>query len=459
MTDLEHADVESTSPRGRRIDPSVDPRVQVRSTSRTGRGGKRRAQKRKRHTVAKVLLSTLVVLGLVSGLSVAYVYRQLNGNLTIGDYANQIVEPAPEKVQFSGPTDPINILIMGEDSRDCEGCGVDGEDTAGLSDTTILLHLSRDRKHAYGISIPRDSLVERPDCRDENGELIEGSSRAMWNAAFAYGGPACTISQFQHNTGIAIDYSVTVNFGGFKGMVDAVGGVDVCVPETFYDSYTKTTFEEGTHKLSGKKALAYVRVRHNIGDGSDIGRTRRQQAFIASMISRVMSANTLANPIKVVSFLDAATKSLELAEVNSTGLGNIQELAGLALQFKNIRLDRIEFMTVPFVYGSGEERGRVLWTEQADEIWERIREDRPLGRRLTSGSIKVDQVPGGSTPPAPPSGEPSDTPSEEPSDDPTDDPTQSPSEGASPGEEPTESPSNGPSEEEKAQLEFYGLCA
>ena len=450
MTDVERrADVTPTSPRGIRIDPSVDPRVQVRATSRTARAGKRRAQKPKRHTVAKVLISTLVVLGLVSGLSVAYLYRQLNGNLTIGDYASQIVEPAPEKVEFSGPTDPINVLIMGEDSRDCAGCGVDGESTAGLSDTTILLHLSRDRKHAYGISIPRDSLVERPDCKDEDGEIIAGSSRAMWNAAFAYGGPACTISQFQHNTGLAIDYSVTVNFGGFKGMVDAVGGVDVCVPETFYDSYTKTTFEEGTHKLSGKKALAYVRVRHNIGDGSDIGRTRRQQAFIASMISRVMSANTLANPIKVVSFLNAATKSLELAEVNSKGLGNIQELAGLALQFKNISLDKIEFMTVPFVYGSGDESGRVVWTEEADRIWERIRHDRPLGGRLTSGSIKVNHLPGAEKTPVAPSGDQaSDAPSGEPSDEASDQP---------PSGEPTPA-DDGRSEEEARQLEFYGLC-
>ena len=465
MTDVERpADVESTSPRGRRIDASMpDPRVQVRSASRTGRGGKRRARKRKRHTVAKVVLSTLLVLGMVSGLAVAYLYRQLNGNLTIADYAGQIVEPAPEKVQFSGPTDPINILIMGEDSRDCEGCGVDGENTAGLSDTTILLHLSRDRKHAYGISIPRDSLVERPDCRDEEGEIIEGSSRAMWNTAFAYGGPACTISQFQHVTGIAIDYSVTVNFGGFKGMVDAVGGVDVCVPETFYDSYTKTTFKAGTRKLSGKKALAYVRVRHNIGDGSDIGRTRRQQAFIASMVSEVMSANTLANPIKVVSFLNEATKSLELAEVNTTGLGNIQELAGLALQFKNISLDKIEFITVPFVYGSGDERGRVVWTDEADEIWERIREDRALGDRLTAGSIRVDHLPGGEKTPTAPAGEATDGPTDEPTDQPTDEPSagsspsaDAPTDEATPTDE--ASPADGRSEEEKAQLEFYGLC-
>jgi len=393
MTDVEQPPARVGEPSREDIEDTairkVDPRIARRSSSRTARGGRRRAATRKRHTVLKVVVSSLVVLAMIVGLGVAYLYRDLNGNLTIADYGDKFVEKAPKKVQFAGPTDPINILIMGEDSRDCAGCGVDNEKTAGLSDTTILLHLSRDRKHAYGISIPRDSLVERPECKKDDGSIIPAAGRTMWNGAFAYGGPACTISQFQHDTGIAVDYSVVVNFGGFKGMVDAVGGVDVCVPKTFYDSYTRTTFEAGSHKFTGSKALAYVRVRHGIGDGSDIGRTRRQQAFIASMINQVMSANTLANPVKVVKFLRAATKSLELSEVASTGLGNIKELAGLALQFKNIGLDKIEFLTVPFVYGSGEERGRVLWTSDADKICERIKNDRPLGDVLTANSIRV----------------------------------------------------------------------
>jgi len=450
MTDVEQHPARVGDPSDRGIEDTVerpvDPRIARRNASRTMRGGRRRARVRRRHTVLKVVTSTLVVLAIVTALGVAYLYRDLNGNLTIADYGDQFVEKAPKKVQFTGPKDPINILIMGEDSRDCAGCGVDNEKTAGLSDTTILLHLSRDRKHAYGISIPRDSLVERPDCKDESGKVIPGSSRTMWNAAFAYGGPACTISQFQHDTGIPVDYSVVVNFGGFKGMVDAVGGVDICVPETFHDSYTNTTFEQGTHKVSGDKALAYVRVRHGIGDGSDIGRTRRQQAFIASMVSQVMSANTLANPLKVVKFLRAATKSLELSEVASTGLGNLKEMAGLALQFKNIGLDKVEFITVPFVYGSGDESGRVLWTSDADTIWDRIKHDKPLGDVLTANSIRVDNVPGGK----PTSGA---TDQASPSATPTGEPT----EGASPSGTPTDQ-AGGLSEEEKKDREYVGLC-
>jgi LCP family protein required for cell wall assembly len=463
MTDVEQnpAHVGDPSPDGiedTAIRP-VDPRVSRRTESRTSRGGARRAKTRRRHTVLKVVMSTLVTLAIVTGLGVAYLYRNLNGNLTIADVKGQIVEPTPKKVEFTGPTDPINILIMGEDSRDCAGCAVDGEKTAGLSDTTILLHLSRDRKHAYGISIPRDSLVERPECKDTDGNIIAGSSRAMWNAAYAYGGSACTISQFQHDTGIAVDYAVTVNFGGFKGMVDAVGGVDVCVPETFHDSYTNTTFEKGTHKLSGSKALAYVRVRHGIGDGSDIGRTRRQQAFIASMISQVMSANTLANPIKVVKFLRAATKSLELSEVASTGLGNIKDLAGLALQFKDIGLNKIKFITVPFVYGTGDEAGRVVWTSDADKIWDKIKNDKPLGDALTADSINVDTAPGRSSSSSSAGSSGSSSASSSPSDSPSS--STSPSEGASSSGSPsaTATDSSGLTEAQKASREAVGLCS
>jgi LCP family protein required for cell wall assembly len=425
-----------------------DPRVARRATSRTVRGGARRARTRRRHTVLKVVVTSLVVLAMITGLGVAYLYRDLNGNLTIANYKQQFVEKAPKKVQFTGPTDPMNILIMGEDSRSCAGCAVDNEKTAGLSDTTILLHLSRDRKHAYGISIPRDSLVERPECKKPDGTIIPGSSRTMWNGAFAYGGPACTISQFQHDTGIPIDYSVVVNFGGFKGMVDAVGGVDVCIPETFHDSYTNTTFEQGTRKLDGTQALAYVRVRHGIGDGSDIGRTRRQQAFIASMINQVMTANTLANPIRVVRFLRAATKSLELSEVASTGLGNIHDLAGLALQFKGIGLNKIKFITVPFVYGSGSEAGRVVWTPDADRIWERIKNDRPLGDALTADSINVDTAPG-RTPSGSASSKPSASPSSSSS---KPSPSATPSTGAA-------GVSGGLTEAQKKARQQVGLCS
>src|SRR4051812_44122191 len=144
--------------------------------------GKRRGRARRTHTVAKVLLSTLLTLGMVSGLSVAFLYRHLNGNLNVQDISSQLTNrPAKVKIPHA-PHQPINILVMGSDSRDGKGDNIDGLTGGGArSDTTILFHLSADRQTAYGISIPRDSLVTRPDCKKKDGTVIPGGTDQMWN--------------------------------------------------------------------------------------------------------------------------------------------------------------------------------------------------------------------------------------------------------------------------------------
>ena len=148
-------------------------------------------------------------------------------------------------------------------------------------------------------------------------------------------------------------------------MVDAVDGVEVCVPEDIDSSEYGITIPAGTRTLNGKEALAYVRVRHGVGDGSDIGRIKRQQAFIAALVEKVISGGTLTRFDRLVRFLNAATKSL------TTDIPNIKEMAKVGLQFKNIGLKRIRFITVPFVYSTAQP-GRVEWTEDADTLWERI---------------------------------------------------------------------------------------
>src|SRR6478735_8046944 len=270
-------------------------------------GPKRRAKPKRRHTVGKVLLATLVALAIATGLSVVYLYRHLNGNLEVLDPTDQLSDRPSKLVE--GPKGPLNILVMGSDTRDGEGNNIDGLTGGGeRSDTTILLHLSADRKRAYGISIPRDLLVDRPECKKEDGSTIAGGTQVMWNEAFALGGPACTIQQFEQITGIRLDHFVKVDFEGFRGMVDAIGGVQVCIPEDIDDPAHAIHIEAGTRKLKGKQALNYVRERYVIGNGSDVGRMKRQQAFIASMAHQVVTAGTLSRPDRLVRFLDSATK-------------------------------------------------------------------------------------------------------------------------------------------------------
>jgi LCP family protein required for cell wall assembly len=416
--------------------------------------GKRRGRARRSHTVAKVLLATLLTLGMVSGLSVAFLYRHLNGNLNVVDVSGQLTD-RPDKIRISAPKQPMNILVMGSDSRDCDGCGIDKE-AGGGSDTTLLFHLSADRESAYGVSIPRDSLIDRPDCKSPDGDTIPGGTNVMWNAAYSYGGPACTIQQFEQTTGVRIDNYIVVDFGSFQDMVDAVDGVEVCVPEDIDSSEYGITIPAGTRTLNGKEALAYVRVRHGVGDGSDIGRIKRQQAFIAALTEKVISGGTLTRFDRLVRFLNAATASL------TTDIPNIKEMAKVGLQFKNIGLKRIRFITVPFVYSTAQP-GRVEWTEDAATLWKRIANDQPLGK-LRDGSIGANQVPSSGTASESASSSSTESPSGDESSSSTSSPSDSPSDSESATESPssTESPSDDASDSVDASsddLEFAGLCS
>src|SRR5918992_5447978 len=390
------------------------------------RQGKRRARAKKRHTIAKVVLASLVALGMVTGLAMVYGYRHLNDNLDVQDLSGQL-NNRPDK-ETSGPKEPLNILVMGSDTRDGEGNNIDNLTGEGeRSDTTIMFHLSANREFAYGISIPRDTLVDRPDCYAKNGEVLPGATDVMWNEAFSVGGPACTMQQFEQITGVRLDHYVVLDFAGFQDMVDAIDGVEVCIPEDISDPAHGIDIPAGTREIEGKEALNYVRARYTLGDGSDIGRIKRQQAFIAAMANKVISGGTLARVDRLYGFLDAATNSLQ------TDLESVTQIAKVGVGFKNIGLDNIQFVTAPFQY-STEQPGRVELLPEAEKLWQRVIEDEPLTRRLQDGVITAGQDVDGS-----------ESPNESESDSPS-----SPSETESPNEPPS------PSAEER---EAAGLCA
>ena len=351
---------------------------------------KRRGKARKRHTVGKVLLATALTLAMATGLGTVWLYRHLNGNLNVLDPTAQLSN-RPDKVVVEGPKEPLNVLVMGSDSRDCAGCNIDNLTGGGQrSDTTILFHLSADRERAYGISIPRDSMVDRPDCQTEDGQTIPGADNVMWNEAFALGGPACTIQQFEQLTGVRLDHFVVVDFEGFQGMVDAIGGVEVCIPEPIVDPAHGINIEAGTRKLKGKEALNYVRERYVVGNGSDIGRMKRQQAFIGSMAHQVVTAGTRARPDHLVGFLNAATKSLTV----DPGLQNVWKIAKLGVEFKGIGLDNIQFLTIPNMPDPADPN-RLVWTEpEAKQVWQKVLRDEPLTKKLSEGVISAGNLPG-----------------------------------------------------------------
>ena len=338
--------------------------------------GPARPTRRVLKTVALCLSTVLVVV-----LAVGFVgYRHLDGNITSIPVGGGVLgtDRPTAVVPSDAPHKPQNILLIGSDTRQGQS-GHIGGDTPGLSDTTILLHVSADRSLAYGVSLPRDAMVQRPPCRRKDGHGADPGGLSMFNAAYAVGGAACTVKTVERLTRIRLDHFVVVDFDGFRKMVDALGGVQVCVPTEVNDTTGHISLPAGTYTVKGQRALDYVRVRHDLGtaENGDIGRMKRQQAFLASMTNKAVSAGTLANPYRLYRFLDAATKSVS----TDPGLASLKRLSGLVSSVRGIGLDHIGFLTVPFE-SYAPDPNRLQWAPSADRLWKRIRSDEPVGPRF-----------------------------------------------------------------------------
>jgi LCP family protein required for cell wall assembly len=313
-------------------------------------------------------LAALLVVAL-GGLGVAY--SNLSGNIDTIDLLQSVGTDRPT----AAVDGPLNILVMGSDTRQGIGTTEYGTDTAeggAHSDTNVLVHLSADRDRAVVVSIPRDSLVKAPEDCNDLGSTVDNGVVRQWNMNFNQGGAPCVIRTLEGNTDIRVDHFVVIDFAGFQQMVDALGGIEVCLPEEVSDADAHFELAEGRHVLDGKQALGYVRVRKEIGDGSDLGRIERQQAFMSSVAQKATSTSLLLRPDRLYSFLDAATQSMTTdSELSTTGL------AGIANSVRSIGLDKVEFVTVP-TEPDAEDPNRVRWTEESDVLWEAIRYDRPL---------------------------------------------------------------------------------
>ena len=325
------------------------------------------------------VVSVVTVLVVVLG-GTAYAAWRLNANITRIDVSAAIGTDRPTRAG-GGPAEPVNILLIGSDTR--EGAGndayADRDGTLGggaHSDTNLLVHLSADRSSATVVSIPRDSMtLAPPDC-SPTAPRNQWRMR-QWNQNYAIGGTGCLIRTLEGNTGLFVDHYAVVDFRGFKQMVDALGGVQVCTPVAIDDAHTHLKLTPGTHTLDGRQALQYVRVRKSIGDGSDLQRIGRQQAFLSSVLQKATSSQLLLQPTTLYAFLTAATTSLTTDP--DLGVGTMRDLAG---SVKGIGLNRIQFVTVPNEPYSPDPN-RVQWRRSAGQIWSALRADRAIGAAAT----------------------------------------------------------------------------
>jgi LCP family protein required for cell wall assembly len=335
--------------------------------------------------VSALLVGLAVLIVAVAGVGGA-AYLKLDSNIRDEQVVDRLGD-RPGAAPVAQRSRPLNVLLIGSDSR----AGVNAEYGSLIegarADVTILLHLSADRRRAVAVSIPRDSVVDIPSCRRRDG-VATGPARDLFNAAYNRAGSACTIRTVEALTGIYVDHHVVVDFDGFKHMVDALGTIRICVPRNVDDEKSGLRLRAGQHDVNGETALAYVRNR-TLDTTGDIGRVQRQQAFLAAMIQKATSTGTLTNPTRLYRFLDAATKSV----TTDPGLANLNALRKLATSVQGIGLDQITFLTVPFEPYPADPN-RLQWSEAADELWRLLRADLPLpGAAPPAGTAVPSAVP------------------------------------------------------------------
>ena len=308
---------------------------------------------------------------------------QVSGSIKRIDVFGKL-DSRPEKTSKA-----LNYLLVGSDTREgltkeqMKVLRVGSTKTAagGRSDTMLLVHISKARDKAMIISLPRDSLVTIPAHRSNDGTKDIGVSKSKINAAFAWGGAPLLIETVELATNLRIDHYIEVNFAGFAGIVDALGGIEVCTKKDIDDPKSHLVLAAGVHTLNGIESLKYVRTRDFDGLG-DIGRMQRQQQFMSSVLRKATSTGVLLNPIKLVNFFNAAISTVK----TDSGL-NESDLLTLAKQLRNLSASKVRTLTVPIGNPNGYEPGVgsvVTWDSVlAPELFQRLRDDLPIVDEVT----------------------------------------------------------------------------
>lgn len=353
---------------------------------------------RVQHRLRLVIASTLAALLVFSATAAAAIWYDINKVID-----DNVVNIIPQGKVTSTPTliDPnagkaIQFLVLGQDTRDGSGNaslgGSDGTDDADShqADTTMVVQISADRTFINLVSIPRDSLVNVPSCQTSKG-VIPAQYNVMFNSIFATawsrGGDlssaaSCTLSAVNSLTGLDLQNFIVVDFEGLKSMIDAIGGVNLCIPVDTQDSYTSLNLKKGLQHLDGTQATQYARMRHGTGtDGSDIMRTTRQQYLIKELLKQAMQKNLFTQTSQLYQLAKSTLQSLNL----SPGLANTTTLAGLAMSLKNMPTSHLYTQTVP-VAAAPSDPNRVVWTEAADAVWAKLRNNQALTEAPSSPS-------------------------------------------------------------------------
>ncbi len=325
---------------------------------------------------------------IITSLSVGVVAISAIAWLGLGQVSGQIsridvfknLKDRPQKVSRA-----LNYLVVGSDNREgltkeqIKALRVGGVKVAagGRSDTMLLVHISKARDAAYIVSLPRDTLVTIPEhLSSTDHKTVIPAHPGKLNSAFAFGGAPLLIQTIEGKTQMQIDHYVEVSFAGFTGIVDALGGIQVCSKVDINDPKSHLVMSAGSHVLDGIEALKYVRTRDFDGRG-DIGRMERQQQFVSAVLRKATSSGVLLNPLKLANFYQAAIKTVKMDEGVTKN-----DLLTLAKQVRNLSSGNVRTLTVPLSDPNGRYPGLgsvVIWDPiLATDLWKRIAADEPL---------------------------------------------------------------------------------
>ncbi|MFB6630545.1 LCP family protein [Streptomyces sp. NPDC056362] len=336
--------------------------------------GTRRKQRAKRRK-APILISGAAAVLVLGGAGLGYVYLKLDGNLQGVDINAQLGTERPVDVDNGS----LDILVLGSDSRSGDN-GAYGRDEGGArSDTAMVVHVYEGHKKASVVSIPRDTLVDRPSCTDGKGTAVPGERRAMFNTAYEVGGPACAVKTVESMSGIRMDHYIEVDFTGFKKLIDKLGGVEITTTQPIKDAKSHLDLAPGTHTLNGEQSLGLVRTRKSVGDGSDLGRIQLQQAFMKAFIEQVKDVGVLTNPAKLLGLADAATKAIR----PDSELDSVQELMGFAKGLSGIGAQNVHMVTLPVEYDPRDPNRVVPLEAQSRQVWKALKGDLPIPASAT----------------------------------------------------------------------------
>ncbi len=291
-----------------------------------------------------------------------------------------------------------NILLLGSDTRsgangDASNSDSSTSDGVANSDTLMIAHVSADRQHVTVLSIPRDTWIDAPNCKQwdaSTGQLSDTdypvSPGDQWHVNWAYsvGGPQCTVRAVQDLTGLQIDRVIGIDFSGFKNMVDALGGITVNVCGPIVDRELQTVVAAGgVQTIGGEQALNLVRARNVIGDtDSDLARIRRQQIVLSSILQQVTSAGTLFNPSTLDAFLQAFVQNTFTDNVT------IDDLVTLAQSFGTLDPSRVTFFTLPTTPSTSDDGALDVDQSKAPAIFDALINDRPLPGEPAASSTR-----------------------------------------------------------------------